>query len=59
MDHYTIRGCIYGSVRLMGLVHERFFVNKARLFLVLMYSLVAVFSLYCIIYLKDSDADVP
>jgi hypothetical protein len=57
LDNYTKRGLIYGLVSFAGLGYELILVGSPRLFLVIMYSLVLVFSLYCILFLKDSDVD--
>lgn len=55
MDKFTVRGIIYSTISGLGLGYELFFIHPARLFLVVMYSLVIGIGMILIFVINDND----
>ena len=52
MDKFTTRGTVYATLSSLGLGYELVFVDRPRLFLIVMYSIVLLIGMVLIVVLK-------
>ena len=56
-DKYSIRGMVYAGISILGIGYELIFSKEARIMLIIAYSIVAIFGMMYIWYIKPHEQD--